>query len=382
VQDRLADRRPSVMLSANTFWYIDNFRSGLVDALVAKGCRVVIATPDADAGWASAKGVEAAPIAVDRSGLNPFRDVKLFFTYIDLISRCGTEFFLGYTAKPNIYGSLAARVRGARAIPNISGLGTAFINPGPLSALVGALYRIALAKCPVVFFENGDDSELFVRRKIVRQEQVRLVPGAGVDLETFSAIPPDTGEVRFLFIGRLLGDKGIREFVEAARILRAEQPGWRFQLLGPLDEGNRSGVRREELDQWIEQGLVEYLGQTDDVRPFIGAATAVVLPSYREGLPGSLLEAAAMARPLVATDVPGNRRIARDGVNAILCEPRDALSLADAMRRMGCMEQEACMQMGSAGRELVEREFGEQLVIAAYLETIAQLLGDARVQPV
>lgn len=364
--------RPTIVISANAFWNIANFRSGLVAALDAEGYRIVIVAPDPDPAWSARFGASATAISIDRSGLNPLHDAKLLFDYHKLVRRLRPKIFLGFTAKPNIYGSIAARLCGVPALPNVSGLGTAFINPGLLSALVGELYRIAFRKCPIVFFQNPDDCELFIDRKIVRPEQVRLLPGSGVDLNHFSVAPPSKS-VRFLFIGRLLGDKGVREFVEAARMLRADHPDWHYQLLGSLDEGNRSAIKQGELDQWLAQGWIEHLGQVADVRPHIAAATAVVLPSYREGLPRSLLEAAAMARPLIATDVPGNRHIVRDNSNGLLCAVRDAEALAQAMRQMGEMAIEDRDTMGQAGRALVEREFGEARVIEAYLDAIAQL---------
>ncbi|HXG81905.1 MAG TPA: glycosyltransferase family 4 protein, partial [Sphingomicrobium sp.] len=363
---------PLVLVSANAFWNIANFRSGLIDALVERGYRVLVAAPDLDPAWAAARGAESVAIAMDRSGLNPFRDLLLLIGYHRLIRCYRPSFFLGFTVKPNIYGSIAARFARCASIPNVSGLGTAFINPGPLSSLVAMLYRTAFRACPVVFFQNQDDREMFVARKIVRPDQARLLPGSGVDLDHFQP-QPEAGGVRFLYVGRLLGDKGVREFVEAARMLRSDKPAWRFQLLGPVDEGNRSSIGRVELDRWVADGSIEYLGETGDVRPHLAGATAVVLPSYREGLPRSLLEAAAMARPMVATDVPGNRQLVRDGINGLLCRPRDPQSLAGAMRRMGDMEPDERAAMGRAARELVEREYDERLVIAAYLDALEQL---------
>ena len=369
----------TVVISANAFWNISNFRAGLIDGLIGHGWTLVVAAPDIDQSWIARRTLIPAEIRVDRSGLNPLRDVGLLAAYVRLIRKHRPKYFLGFTAKPNIYGSLAAAICGTASIPNVSGLGTAFIAPGALSTLVGGLYRLAFARCPIVFFQNEDDRDLFVRRKIVRQDRARLLPGSGIDLDRFHPTQPNDAErIRFLFIGRLLGDKGIREFVEAARLLRPDYPDWRFQLLGPIDEGNRTGIRTGELDQWVRSGCVEYLGRADDVRPYIAAATAVVLPSYREGLPRSLLEAAAMARPLVATDVPGNRQIVEHGVNGLLCEPRNPESLAQAMLTMGEIDASARNAMGNAGRDIAERRFAEQRVVQAYLEAMAQLHHDAR----
>jgi glycosyltransferase involved in cell wall biosynthesis len=378
-QDEPNEESATILMSANSFWNIRNFRAGLIDALVEQGWRVVIAAPGVDQQWSNVRRADSVEIRIDRSGTNPVRDLSLIANYHRLILRHQPKFFLGFTAKPNIYGSIAARFSGVACLPNVSGLGTAFINRGPLSALVGALYRIAFSKCPVVFFQNSDDSEMFVRRRIVRPDQVWLLPGSGVDLDRFVPPPPaHSGEPRFLFIGRLLGDKGVREFVEAARILRRSHQDWKFQLLGPIDEGNRSGVAQPELDRWLHEGVVEYLGRTEDVRPYIAESTAVVLPSYREGLPRSLLEAAAMARPLIATDVPGNRRIVEQGINGLLCKPRDHASLAQAMESVGLMDAGRREAMGRAGRIIVERAFGEKQVIRAYQDAKRQLQGVGR----
>ncbi|MCL6697357.1 glycosyltransferase family 4 protein [Sphingomonas sp. NSE70-1] len=369
--------RPAIILSANSFWNVANFRAGLLKALAAEGFRIVIAAPQPDEEWAARHGASTNPISIDRSGLNPFRDALLFFEYLKLIRRVRPAAFIGFTAKPNIYGSLAAVICGVPSLPNVSGLGTAFIKPGPLSVIVGTLYRLAFRNCPIVFFQNPDDSELFIQRGIVRREQVRILPGSGVDLAHFSPAPtPDA--IRFLFVGRLLGDKGVREFVEAARLVRQDHPDWIFQLLGPLDEDNRSAIQRAELDQWLADGTVEYLGAVDDVRPHIAAATAIVLPSYREGLSRSLLEAAAMARPLIATDVPGNRHIVSDGNNGLLCAVRKPLSLASAIRKMGQMASGEREAMGQSGRAIVEREFSEAKVTSAYSEALAQLCNRPR----
>lgn len=373
-QRRSESRSGLIVISANAFWNIKNFRSGLIDALVGQGWDVLIAAPNVDRQWSSERGAESAEIRVDRSGMNPLRDFALIASYFRLMISYRPKIFLGFTAKPNIYGSIAAKFAGVACLPNISGLGTAFIKSGPLSALVGTLYRLAFARCPIVFFQNPDDRDLFVGRGIVRSDQARLLPGSGVDLDRFKPFPTTASEgIRFLFVGRLLGDKGVREFVEAARLLRRDRPGWKFQLLGPIDEGNRSGIGRGELERWIQAGTIEHLGQADDVRPFLAASTAVVLPSYREGLPRSLLEAAAMARPLIGTDVPGNRRIIEHGVNGLLCEARNADALAQAMLAVGLMDAGEREAMGRAGRGIVEQGFGEQQVIQAYLDAIAQL---------
>jgi glycosyltransferase involved in cell wall biosynthesis len=224
-----------------------------------------------------------------------------------------------------------------------------------------------------VFFQNSEDRQLFVDRGTVREEQARVLPGSGVDLERFQPAPLPDGPPTFLFIGRLLRDKGIVELVEAARMLRSELPEARVQLLGPLDDGNRTSITQDQLRSWVSEGVVEYLGATGDVRPFVAAATAVVLPSYREGMPRSLLEGAAMARPLIAAEAPGSRDIVEEGVTGLLCQVRDARSLADAMLRLAKMTAEQRMALGEAARRKVQEQFSEERVIEAYLKVLAEL---------
>jgi len=353
------------------------FRCGLIRALKEGGFEPIVVAPiDPVAEDRMAElGVERIVVDMERSGLNPFADFRLLLRYRSILQRLRPIAYLGFTIKPNIYGSLAARSAGVPAIPNISGLGTVFIKRGLLLGLVSRLYRAALRGAPVVFFQNPDDRALFVERRFVRPHQARLLPGSGVDLDRFKPVPLPAGPVTFLFIGRLLGDKGVRELVEASRIVRKQGDDIRIRLLGPLDEGNRTAISRAELDQWIGEGLVAYLGETEDVRPFIEDATAVVLPSYREGLPRSLLEAAAMGRPLIATDVPGCREVVADGVNGFLCRVNEPESLAAALLRFADLPVVARSAMGSESRRKVEERFSESVVTAAYLEALGEVTG-------
>jgi len=364
-----------IVLSANSDWNIANFRPGLIRALRTAGYDPVVIAPQDPAAETrmQALGIERIPIRIERSGVNPRADLRLLAQYRRLLKELRPVAYLGYTIKPNVYGSFAAASLGIPALPNVSGLGTAFIRGGPLQQIVIRLYRIGFARAPVVFFQNGEDRQLFVDKRIVRPEQARVLPGSGVDLERFAPSPPADGPSTFLFVGRLLRDKGVNEFIEAARLVRARLPDARFQLLGPIDEGNRTAITRGQLDVWVGEGIAEYLGTTDDVRPFIAASSAVVLPSYREGLPRSLLEAAAMARPLIATDAPGCRDVVEDGVNGYLCAVRDSASLADAMRRFDGLPLERRIAMGEAARRKVQERFSEERVVDTYLEVLEGL---------
>jgi len=377
-----APDRP-VVLSGNSSWNIVNFRAGLIAALEDAGFEPVVIAPVDPPGEERMRrmGVRRIVVDMDRSGLNPFKDLRLLLRYRQLLAELRPAAYLGFTIKPNIYGAIAARLCGVPAIPNISGLGTVFIRGGLLGSLVSSLYRFGLAKAPVVFFQNADDLGEFVGRNLVRRDQARLLAGSGIDLDRFAPAPMPSGPLKFLLIARLLGDKGVREFIDAARLLRREGSNSCFQLLGPLDPANRTGIAGSELEGWIAEDTVEYLGETDDVRPFIAGSHVVVLPSYREGLPRSLLEAAAMGRPLVATDVPGCRHVVEDGVNGVLCAVRDAASLADAMRRMERMPAGRRAAMGHAARARVQAEFSETRVIQAYLDALAEVAPQSQAPP-
>lgn len=367
------DARPTILLSANSSWNIFNFRLGLITALQGRGFKVAVAAPADDHAAALRKlGIDLVPLAIDSSGASPVRDLRLLAGYYRVLRRIRPAAFLGFTAKPNIYGSIAAAALGIRVINNISGLGTAFIEKTRLTKIVSALYRIALKRSSTVFFQNRDDCQLFTAAGLVTPDQARLLPGSGIDLDRFrpSGQPRAAGPFRFLFVGRLLWDKGLAELVEAARMVRHAHPEVRFQLLGAAGVANRTAVPADTLQGWIDEGLVEYLGADDDVRRHIDQADCLVLPSYREGLPKALLEGSAMGKPVIATDVPGCRDVVDDGRTGFLCEVRSARSLAEAMIRMIACSAEDRQAMGELGRRKVELEFCQSRVIDKYLEAL------------
>jgi len=364
-----------IVISANSLWNVTNFRMGLLKAIARQGNSIVVAAPADEAILPAQIPIETVSLPIDRSGLNPISDALLFFRYYRLFRQKRPDAFLSFTIKPNIYGSLAAGIAGVPAIANVSGLGTAFMRDGLLAWFVGALYRLSFARAHFVFFQNPDDRRLFLERKILRESKTGLLPGSGVDLEQFvPAGPLRDSPPTFLLVARMLADKGVREFVEAAAAVRARYSAARFQLLGGFDPGNRTAIGEEEVRQWERDGIVEYLGSTNDVRPFIAAASAVVLPSYREGLPRSLLEAGAMGRPLIATDVPGCREVVKDGMTGILCQVRSATSLAAAMARFAEMDVDQRQALGEAARAMVEAYFNEDRVIGAYMNILQPLM--------
>ena len=361
-----------LVLSANAAWNIANFRAGLIRGLQAAGWEVVAMAPrDAHVARVEALGCRFVELPMHNTGTHPGRDLQLLWRYRRLLAVERPDAFLGFTIKPNIYGSLAARSLGIAVVNNIGGLGTAFLRRGWLTVVARRLYRAALAHSHCVLFQNAEDLRYFVGSGLVDARRTGRVPGSGVDLDAFSpAALPASDTVRFLMIARLLRDKGVAEFADAAQRIRARGLNAEFALLGFADDEGGRAVTRTELDAWQADGRLRYLGSTDDVRPHIEAAHCVVLPSYREGVPRTLLEAGAMARPLIATDVPGCRDAVDDGINGFLARPRDGADLAAQCERFIALPPAARLAMGAASRAKIEAEFDEREVVKTYLSVL------------
>lgn len=369
-QDTGPRRGMHLLLSVNAAWNLLNFRRPLIAALLADGHRVtVLAPPDGAEAELQAMGCAFVPLKMDRKGLSPARDFALMARFARQFRRLRPDAVLSFTIKNNIFGAMAARITGTPFIPNVTGLGTAFLGATALQTLVERLYSTAFARVPVVFFQNGDDRDLFADRRLIRPGQARVLPGSGLDLNLFDPAPLPGAGPTFLMIARVLRDKGAVEYADAARMLAQSHPGAKVQLLGPLGAENRTALSAEDVAGWA----LDYLGETADVRPYIAAADCLVLPSYREGTPRTLLEGAAMARPLIATDVPGCRSVVEDGVTGLLCAPRDAASLHAAMARMADMSAAARAAMGQAGRAKMEDEYDVAHVIAAYRVALGEI---------
>lgn len=369
-----------VLISINAAWNFTNFRAGLIRALVAAGYDVVAVAPhDQYAGRLTDLGCRFVPLPMDNQGTHPGRDAVLLSRFVRLLMRERPDVYLGYTVKPNVYGSLAAHWLGIPVINNIAGLGVVFGKTGPLVRVVRGLYRMALRRSAKVFFQNDDDRQLFIGGGLVRAAATGLLPGSGIDLTRFSVAPLHAASgadrpYRFLLVARMLWEKGVGEFAEAAELIRARWPNAECCLLGFLDVQNPGAISRAQMDTLVSSG-VTYLGMSDDVRTEIAAADCVVLPSYyREGTPRSLLEAAAMGRPIITTDAVGCREVVDDGVNGYLCEPRNAKDLADKMEQLLSLTDAQRTEMGLRGRAKMERQFDEQIVIGRYLAAIEECL--------
>ena len=364
-----------IAMVINTAWNIANFRSGLIKALLEENYEIIaIAPKDECVSQIEDLGARFVDISMDRYGSSIVKDISLFVSYFRLFRREEIDCVLTYTIKPNIYASLAANLLRIPVVNNISGLGSTFIRKSWMTMLVKFLYGKALVRSRRVFFQNPEDRELFETQKLVRPEVAATLPGSGIDLEKFSmpeeSVAKQNRPVTFLLIARLLTDKGVREYANAAQILKKSCSNVTFQLLGELDESNPNSLTKQELSRWSENDLVSYLGGTSDVRPFIDAADCIVLPSYREGLPRVLLEAGAMGKPAVASDVEGCREVIEHGLTGFLCEVRNPENLAECLSIIVGMSAEQRCQMGLAARKKMEKEFDERLVINSYLDIL------------
>lgn len=364
-----------ILMSVNATWNIRNFRQPILDALMASGANVTVLAPEDDTvAKIKESGANHIPLKMDSKGVSPIRDSALALRLYRVFRQQRPDIILSYTIKNNIYGAFAAHAAGIPLIPNVSGLGTAFLSGNCLQRVAEMLYRRAFNPLDTVFFQNQDDQALFLEQDLVTQGQAHCLPGSGISLEHFRAAPLPEGAPVFLMIARLLRDKGVIEYVEAARRVRARHPNAVFRLMGAAGADNRSAISRQEVQDWHDEGIIDYLGTSDDVRPHIARASCIVLPSYREGAPRALLEGAAMARPLIATDVPGCRSVVEDGRTGLLCAAKCAASLATICERFLSISAAERSAMGQAGRTKIAAEFDERLVVEAYLQAIDRAL--------
>jgi glycosyltransferase involved in cell wall biosynthesis len=297
--------------------------------------------------------------------------LSLFATY----RRVRPAMTFHFTIKCNLYGALAARALSIPHANNVSGLGSAFNSDGVFNRAVQAIFRVAQKRCARVFFQNVSDQEFMEARGLVSPGQAMLLPGSGVNLAHFVPVPPPRdGNFTFVFAGRLLWEKGLAYLADALRILRAEGSRARCLVYGFIEEGNPKFVGAQDLQAWEAEGLLEYRGPLQDVKEAYRLADCVILPTYyREGIPKSLLEAMAMTKPVLATDIAGCRQAVTEGENGFLCAPRNAASLANAMRRMANLDEASLLRLGAKGRETVEARFGEDRVIGEYLKLAKSL---------
>lgn len=355
-----------------------NFRGSLIQSIVDEGHDVIAVGPDYNSyvnSTLSKIGVKYETYHLQRTGTNLLSDIKTYYSLKKLISKVQPDLILSYTIKPVIYGSLAAKALGVKkAYALITGLGSAFdshqsLKSSILSNITETLYRKALTNIDGVIFQNPDDRQAFLDKNLVTKENSFRVHGSGVDIDHFSHDMPVPDPIRFLFIGRLIRDKGIKEFIEAAQSVIVEYPKTEYHIVGWADD-NPSGISNKEIEEWKGHNFLKFHGKVEDVRPYIKESSVFVLPSYREGTPRAALEAMAMAKPLIITDAPGCRETVKNGINGFLVPVQSSTKVAEAMEKF-IRNPELIGQMGKESRKFAEKVYDVRKIN----EEIHQILG-------
>lgn len=363
-----------IAVVSNTAWYLFNFRLNLMRALKEAGHTVMAFAPaDAYSERIVNGGLEFERVSISGGGTNPLTELRSVVGMRGSLRRQKVDLVLSYTPKGNLYSALACLTLGIAFVPNVSGLGRAFIRRSPVTWVAQALYRLTFRRAHRVFFQNHDDMGVFVNAGLVHPHLAERLPGSGVDLVRFALAEATSHPLEapvFLLAARMLWDKGVGEYVAAARQVRLTYPRATFRLLGFMSSDHPSAIPWDQVNAWVLEGAVTYLGPTDDVRPHFADADCVVLPSYREGVPRVLLEAAAMGRPVITTDVPGCREAVIDGETGYLARPGDHADLADKLLKFIALPGAARLALGERGRAFVEQNFDETTVLERYLETV------------
>ncbi len=359
-----------IVLVSNTSWFIYNFCRGLLTTLKRQGLEVICLAPHDEYSSRLVRefGIAFHAMPMDGKSTGAWGEAKCLFWLFRRLHELSPDFVLNYTIKANIYSGLACRLLRLPYVNTITGLGTAFLHDAWLFRQARRLYGAANAGALQVFFLNSDDLQLFADTGLLSAVDYRLLPGAGIDVTRFAFAPlPTELPFTFVMVARLLGDKGVREYVRAAESVRQRYPESRFLIVGPKGVSNRTAITEDEISVWRQRGVIEYVGAQEDVRPWLRQAHVLVLPSYREGMPSTVLEAAAIGRPAIVSDVPGCRQAVVAGETGWLCQAKDADSLAERM--LACLElpHSTLAEAGMVARRRVEREFSQEIVISGYL---------------
>lgn len=356
-----------ILILANHSGGLYDFRKDLI-AELKKHATVTAAVPRNDR-WEELNNLadKVIELPIDRRGMNPLHDSKLFRQYRAMLKEVRPDLVLTYTIKPNIYGGLACRMAHIPYAVNITGLGSAIENGGWLKKFVLALYKPALRDAKVVFFENAGNRDTLVKTGVVPNERDVVLNGAGVNLEDYPYQPyPQDGPVRFLFVGRVMHEKGVDELFAAAKRMKQKYgDDAEFHIVGSFEE-----AYKPVMDELEQSGVVKYHGYQSDMKPYYAMASCVVLPSYHEGMSNVLLEAAASGRPLITSNIPGCREAVEDGVSGYLCPTKDADALFDMMQRFAALPRDCCTEMGLRGRQCMEEQFSKTAVVAKTIEEL------------
>ncbi len=359
-----------VMVIANDTTYVHNTRRETIERLLEMGYEVIVVSEAAmHRDEFVEMGCEMVDVITPRQGTNPLNDAKLFFQYLKILKKHKPNIVLSFNIKPNVYGGFACKLRGITYLANVTGLGTALETPGKMQKLTKMLYKIGVSGAKCVFFQNSENEQFFRDKKMLsKKSKVCLLPGSGVNLDSHPVLPyPDEKKMHFLFVARMMKEKGIDQYLEVAEYFKAKRDDMVFHICGGCDDAKYEEI----LNDAQKRGVVEYHGQQKDMVPFLKQAAMIVHPSYYpEGMSNVLLEAASIGRPVIATNRSGCRETVDDGVSGYIVPIKETQPIIDAMERFLALPLEARRDMGLAGRAKMEKEFDRQIVVESYIREI------------
>lgn len=364
---RMDSKKTKIAIVANTTWNIYNFRLNVLSKLLMEGYQLyVIAPVDKYIIYKDQfPDIIHVPLKrLYRDSINPFKDLVLMMELSGIYKKIQPDMIIHYTVKPNIYGGFAARMNNIPSIGIVTGLGYAFLHNGFIKWVTKRLYQLSSSHHSKLIFENIDDRELFIRSGIIASDKGVSIKGCGVDTLHYRSLQTKvfSSKTIFTFIGRLIYDKGVKEFVEAAKLVKEQGFNAEFWMVGDIDHQNPAAVRSEDLVKWVKESIIIYHGSTDDVRSFIQDSDCVVLPSYREAIARSLTEAMSMECPVISSDAPGCKEAVDNGGNGYLVPIKNAEALADAMIAFLNLSNEEKIGMGKKGRQKALKEFDDKII--------------------
>ncbi len=373
-------KKYKIAVVANATWNIYNFRLNILDILLANNFDVYVVAPVDKYIFYKEDFPEVVHIPIKnlvRDGTNPLKELILINEFKRIYKKIKPDIILHYTVKPNIYGGIAAGMLKIPSIAVVTGLGYAFIHKGIIQTMTKLLYKFSSRYHDKIIFENTDDLDLFVKSKLIKKEKGVSIKGCGVDIEYFSPISQNgknKNKIIFTFIGRLLYDKGVVEFVEAAKLIKEKHSNTEFWLIGEIDKSNPAMVKEEDLIHWVKNKTVIYHGFKQDIKRYISQSDCIVLPSYREAIARTITEGMSMEKPVIATDVAGCREAIEDGKNGFLVPVKEINPLAEAMKKIVEMSSEDRKEMGNYGRNKAIKEFDDNLIADKIFKIILDIL--------